>query len=216
MITEETREKLRISHLGQKAWNRTHGLSNTRIWRTYHNVHRRCTVKTNNRYYRYGARGIKCEWVSFQHFLDDMHPSYLKHVKKYGEKNTQIDRIDNDRNYCKENCRWVTIVEQAQTRSTTLKIKINGQTKSLREWCKTYKQPYTTVHSRIKYSGMNVKKALEIPIGKVHLARGYTKKGNHFEAQSNINHNHVYIGSYKTEKEAHNAYKKYILKHKKI
>jgi len=97
-------------------------------------MHRRCTEKTNNRYYRYGGRGIKCFWKKFEEFKNEMYNSYLYHVKKYGENNTQIDRMDNDSNYCKENCRWVTLVEQARTRSDTLKITIKGQTKSLREW----------------------------------------------------------------------------------
>lgn len=91
-------------------------LYNSKIYHTYANIVQRCTNVKNPRYVNYGGRGIKNKWKSYKHFYDDMYESFLEHSKKYGGRNTSLDRIDNDGDYCKENCRWATLQEQFRTR----------------------------------------------------------------------------------------------------
>lgn len=73
----------------------------------------RCNSPKDRGYCRYGARWIKCLWNSFEEFYNDMVDSYIEHWEKYwfNKKWTQLDRINNDWDYCKENCRRVTAKE---------------------------------------------------------------------------------------------------------
>jgi hypothetical protein len=89
----------------------THGYSraNKRVYRIWTCIITRCTNKNSSNYERYGGRGITaCErWRKFENFLEDM-----------GEPpdGFSIDRLDNDGNYCKENCAWRSASDQALNR----------------------------------------------------------------------------------------------------
>lgn len=87
----------------------THGKRNTSTYRCWMGMMRRCTNKNSSNYKWYGGRNISVchEWKRFEVFLEDM-----------GERpvGMELDRINNDAGYCKENCRWITHKENCQNR----------------------------------------------------------------------------------------------------
>jgi len=82
-----------------------HGMCETKTYYIWASMIQRCENKKNKQYKYYGYRGIKVcrRWKTFNNFLNDM-----------GEKpnNMSLDRIDNNKNYCKSNCRWATSKQQ--------------------------------------------------------------------------------------------------------
>lgn len=105
--------------------NIKHGLSGSRFKQIWANMRTRVLNKNCNMYKYYGGKGVSIEWRDFLEFKDDMYESYLEHVSAYGEKNSQIDRINSDGNYSKRNCKWATIVEQARNMSRN--VRYNGE-----------------------------------------------------------------------------------------
>ena len=112
---------------GSNGREKIHGLAHSRFYNIFGKVKARCNDPKNNRYAIYGGRGIKCLWNSFMAFRDDMYESYLKHVQDFGEKNTQIDRINVNGDYQKSNCRWANLSEQARNKSSNTYLYFQGQ-----------------------------------------------------------------------------------------
>ena len=91
-------------------------MSNTRFYKIWAGMVKRCKNEKAKQFIDYGGRGIKVcrQWSEFENFRDDLYESYLKHVDMYGEKNTSIDRIDVNEDYTPNNCRWATASEQCR------------------------------------------------------------------------------------------------------
>lgn len=130
-------------------------MRHTRFWRIFSVMKSRCSNKNVPCYKHYGGRGVKVLWESFEEFRNDMYESYKIHVDKFGEKNTMIDRINNNGNYCKENCKWATYQEQQNNKRSNNFICHNGETKTISEWSKITGIPYGALHNRIKRKTKN-------------------------------------------------------------
>lgn len=138
--------------------NRKHGMWNTTFYGRWDSMKRRCTDPKVSQYFRYGGRGIKCEWDTFEDFKRDMYDSYLEH--RANNKNTSIERIDNNGNYCKENCRWATMREQGQNRRGNVYVEYKGERKTLPEWARSFNISVDTLRGRIKNLGWSMEEAL--------------------------------------------------------
>jgi len=120
-----------------------HGLSRSKEYITWIHIQNRCKATVRESKY-YHSRGIKvCDrWKnSFELFLSDM--GYAP------SKNHSIDRIDVNGNYEPSNCRWATSQEQQNNKTTTIRLSLNGQTKTFKEWLVITGLPRSTMYNRL-------------------------------------------------------------------
>lgn len=114
---------------GNKGVGKTHGMRYTKIYTCWKNIKTRCTNPDAQNYCLYGGRGITvCErWIeSFENFYEDMKEGYVDGLS--------IERIDVNKGYYKENCRWVTMADQAKNKRNTAYITYKGLTKRAFDW----------------------------------------------------------------------------------
>ena len=143
----------------------THGQSghsgkyntNYQAWQA---MKRRCSnnnISHPDHHLYYGKGIIVCDrWKnSFENFIQDM-----------GEKpddSYSLDRIDSNKNYCPENCRWATATEQARNTSRNVRYEIEGKLLTIGEWSEISKINVWAIISRIR-RGWNIKDAIFLPL----------------------------------------------------
>jgi len=122
---------------------KTHGLSHTTIYNVWQKMLSRCNNPSNKDYNYYGGRGISVcrEWEILKNFYNwALNSGYLNDL--------ELDRENNNGNYCPENCRWATRKQQALNMRTNIHVTINNETKVLVEWAEQFGLSYSSVHDR--------------------------------------------------------------------
>lgn len=136
-----------------------HGKTGTKIYKVWGAMLDRCYSPKSDSYKTHGARGIRvCQrWHAFANFYEDMgdQPSGMS-----------IDRIDNDGDYCKENCRWADKKTQARNTRFNRIIEYNGIRLTQAEWSERLGLADWTIYNRLRL-GWSVKDALETKIRKL-------------------------------------------------
>lgn len=124
----------------------THGMSNFRVYRIWCKMKERCNNSNSINYKNYGGKGIcLCkEWnESFIAF-------YNWSIQNGYQDNLSIDRIDSDKNYEPNNCRWASRITQNNNTNRNHLVSYNGETHTISQWCKKLKLPYSTLYGRIR------------------------------------------------------------------
>lgn len=117
---------------------------------TYSLIQTRCYNKKSKSYKDYWWRWIVCERNTVTDFIKDMFDSCMDHCNKHWFYDTTIDRIDVNKNYNKENCRWATKKEQSNNKRNKVTIEIDGKEYTVDEYAKAFSISRNSADSRIR------------------------------------------------------------------
>ena len=140
-----------------------------KIYYAWNHMTQRCHNQNNREYKNYGGRGIKVcdEWRNNSE-------AFIKWSLSSGwREGLSIDRIDNNGDYCPENCRWTDWITQSNNKRNTIIISAFGKTMPCSEWSRTYGIPCNTIRSRIE-RGWDPEIAITKPVDKRHWPKRKT------------------------------------------
>ena len=132
-----------------------HGMAGTKIYGIWSSMIGRCRNPYHHAYKSYGARGITINkrWLEFDQFYKDMGDPPPKH---------SLERIDNNKGYTKDNCKWATTKEQMNNRRSCKFITFNGTTQSISMWADSLKVPRTLLYDRLN-AGWSIERTFTEP-----------------------------------------------------
>lgn len=146
------------------------GKSKMKEYKHWKGMKSRCyapsTVKGN---YKINEITVCDEWKDcFEQFYEDMGPVPEKYT---------LERVDNSKSYCKDNCIWADRTTQSKNRGEFNDlVTYNGVTKVLKDWAKHFNIKYTTLYQRIYRSGLSFEEAIQVdPFKKLIEINGESK-----------------------------------------
>lgn len=143
----------RSSHCGCMYINKakTHDLTGTRIYTIWGAMKTRCSNKNIPNYSDYGGRGIRVspKWEnSFETFYSDMKDGYADDL--------QLDRIDNNKDYCKENCKWSNRYEQTRNKRNNQWFEKDGKRMVKADWARYFGVQFSTLSKMLDKHSFDV------------------------------------------------------------
>lgn len=123
--------------------NTRHGMKGTLTYRIWLGIRERLYNPKSSSWKDYGGRGIDRDprWAKFETFLADM---------GICPDGMTLDRINNDRGYWPDNCRWSTCREQSNNRRNTRHITLLGKTDTMANWARSLGLTYAALRSRLR------------------------------------------------------------------
>ena len=134
-----------------------HGLSRTKIYRTWQNVKDRCSNPNNPAAHNYAERGIKM----YQPWADDF-ATFKEAVGMPPTPRHTLERIENDKGYVPGNVTWATRKQQAQNMRKNVNLTVKERTQTVAVWAEEMGLHPSTIHYRIG-QGMSHEDAVMTP-----------------------------------------------------
>lgn len=123
---------------------------NKRIGNIFKGMKGRCYDKNDKSYKWYGEKGIKV----YKEWIDNPKSFEIWALSNGYEDNLTIDRIDENKDYCPENCRWVTNSDNAKYKSTTSLIEVDGETHTGKDWARILGFGVNLINNYIRKYGL--------------------------------------------------------------
>jgi hypothetical protein len=137
--------------------HKTHGMSSTSFYKSWRAMKDRFNPKDKD-YPNYGGRGITLDtnWdYSFENFYDDMFETY--------EEGLTLDRIDNEKGYNRDNCKWSTPKQQCNNRRSNVICEYKGEKLNLSQFAEKYNIKRHTMYDRYNKMKWSIEKCIETP-----------------------------------------------------
>lgn len=124
----------------------THGYSTHPLYHTWYEMMNRCYKTESINYAGYGGRGISVckDWHDVSTFIE-----FITSTLGPRPEGHELDRIDNDGDYCPSNVKWSTIRQQAQNRRSNVYLTVDGVTHCIAEWARITGVSETTLRRRM-------------------------------------------------------------------